>query len=304
VWGSTRTPLLRASLLAVLVAIAGPADAHDVEPPAADCQAGEAVPRLQYGGGTENCSLDAAGEIDVFEFIGAFGDVFRLILVTDAFLDAHLAVRDSQGALLAEQVCDGGAAPGPSPSCVIELDLDPLSQPQIDLYDVEVGDVGGDETGAYQLQLEIIPTLQPTEVIDLDRVSFTDFKVLETPTDMDQAAFDALALEPVSVEIVAFEDDVDLDPRVEIFAPDGSLLESNSCEGGGLPGTACTTTVSTVVPAAGRYVFAVSDEGHDDFGNQGGRYEYTFRRLPEPSSRVLAAAALAAFGLLARRRPA
>jgi hypothetical protein len=263
---------------------------------------------MQYGGGTENCGLDAPGETDVFEFVGAFGDVFRLILVSDPFLDAHLVVRDSQGALIDERLCDGGTAPGPWPPCVIELDLDPLAGPPFELYHVEVSDQGGDELGAYQLQLEILPTRQPPDpIIDTAEWSFEDFKVLDTATDMDQVLFDGVEQQEVSVEVEAFEDDVDLDPRVEIFAPDGLLLERASCSGGGLPGTACTISAGLVVPSDGTYAFAISDEGHDDFGNQGGRYGFVFRRLPEPSPRLLVLAALGALALvklLARRRRA
>jgi hypothetical protein len=211
-------------------------------------------------------------------------------------------VRHSQGEVVVEQGCDAGAEPGPPLSCIMEVDLDPLSAPEIALYNIEVSDQGGDETGAYQLQLEIIPPFQPTEVIELSQESFVDFAVLETPTDVDQVAFEAVANERVSVEVEVFELDVDLDPRIEIFAPDGSLLERTTCEGGSLPGTACTTTASAVVSADGTSAFAVSDEGHDDFGNQGGRYTYTFMRLPEPSHRTLALAALFAVVLLGRRR--
>ena len=54
-----------------------------------------------------------------------------------------------------------------------------------------------------------------------------------------------------------------------------------------------------IVPADGVYAFAFSDQGHDDFGNVGGRYCFRFRRLPEPSAPRLALAALAALGLVA-----
>jgi hypothetical protein len=291
------------ALLALLLGTsAGSASAHEVEPLPTDCQSGEEVPFLRYGAGTVHCAIDAATEVDRFEFVGDLGDVFRLVLVPDPSLDPLLVVRDPLGAVVGEGSCDGGAARGPSPSCALELDLDPLLLPQIDLYDVEVSDQGGDGTGAYQLQLELIPALQPSELIELSEPSFVDFAVLETATDVDQVAFDALALEQVRVDVEAFELDVDLDPRIEVFEPDGSLLESAACQGGSLPGTACSVTVSAVVPADGRYAFAISDEGHDDFGNQGGRYTYTFQRVPEPSRGTLACAALAAVALLARRR--
>ncbi len=294
--------------------LAGAAAAHDEEPPAVDCLTGGAVPELQFGAATKNCSLAAPGETDAFTFaLRATDDVVRVILVADPFLDPRLVVRDPLGNPLHEVACHGGTAPGPAPACVLETDLDPLPGAPMDVYGVEIHDEGGDETGAYQLQIEILPAPDPSEFILINEPSFIDFAVLETVTDLDQVAFGALQNERVRVAVEAsrFNDPPSLDPRVEILAPDGTVLASDSCEGDELAETGCTTAVVATLPALDVYGFAISDVGHDDAGPpldpafpplDNGRYTYRFERLPEPSAGALGLGALATLALLRRAR--
>src|SRR5262249_12170369 len=65
-----------------------------------------------------------------------------------------------------------------------------------------------------------------------------------------------------------------LDPYVEVYAPDLTLLTSKSCSGGCCSG--CSSEIRTVLPQSGRYTVLVSDSGSDE----GGTYTLQIERVP------------------------
>lgn len=259
------------------------------------------------------CTIGGLGETDTFAFLAEPGDRIRVIVLAEAeFLDAQLEVRDFPGGqTIATSSCDSGAEDTPValPRCSAFVEF----IAQVDVYNAFVSDVDGDETGEYLLQLEVVPSADPADLVDED--SREDFSALEQPTDVDYFSVTAGLGQTLDFEVRSCDDY--FDPRIEIYDPNDELVADVHCETPMGPRPLlfgpttcsddapqaeelCTASVEVPVETSGVHSMVISDASSDEPG----RYEWEVTRLPEPSG-IASSAALLTLALLrgARNRP-
>lgn len=249
------------ALMAAL-ALTGVAHADEGEQPetAYDC-AGQAEPYpIAYGTHTLNAAFELPTDLDLYEFHGAFEDKLRISLLTlNVDLDPCINVFSPSGQLIARACCSSNQFN----ICSIVLDeasfLVGDSLPETGTYTVMVEEVGRDNAGQYTLQLERIPP--PFEVRQLPFNTPTR-DTLQRWTDVDYFNFCARAGSLMQLSFLTLS--VDIDPRVEIRAPDGTLLTSGSCVSNQF--NICSFTVDFTTPQNGEYMLIVYDVGADNPG--------------------------------------
>ncbi len=131
----------------------------------------------------------------------------------------------------------------------------------------------------------------PSGAVTVDGTRVTD--------DVDYFRLDLNAGDWLTVLVATKPGDPD-DSLLGIFAPDGTLYDSDDDDGPGF-----NSAWSGIIPTTGRWGLAVSSFGDDDFNGTDGVDEFTYKMsvglnaVPEPAS--LAVLGLGAVGLLRRR---
>lgn len=209
---------------------------------------------LEYGDHTTNCAVDATTELDRFRFAASAGDVVRVVV--DGLsneLDLRVEVRDAAGGLVATVSCD-------SPyynSCSV---IDDFEVAASGLYTIAIFDGGLDTTGAYQLQLE---RLDPIGARTLIPYGVAQSEVINPTTDVDFFAFPGAA--GTTVRIGADGQSNDLDVSFELYAEDGTLVDSAVCSSPYY--NSCSLLRDIPLQEDGTYLIVIRDSGADNTGN-------------------------------------
>lgn len=264
--------------------------AHLPEPEPLDCTAGPPFD-LTFGGVTDGCAIATPGETDVLAFEADAGSGAWLVARTEDPIELVVALYDPSAQLIDVLQCTG--------PCSLDPRFEALAEGRHELH---VSAAQG-ATGAYALQVERVLPVAGFITIAEAAETFRDFEVLEHDTDVDWTGFEGFAGHLISIEIESA--DLLLDPVLEIRDGAASLLGEGACDGGEAPdaGTMCIFTVQVAIAADAVYYFSVTDAGHDESGTPtGGRYFFTFDRLPEPTASLGAGVALAVLAWCARRR--
>ena len=96
-------------------------------------------------------------------------------------------------------------------------------------------------------------------------------------TDLDRFMFDASAGDQVRIIVDGLSNY--FDPRIELRAPDGTVLRDQYCNGGSY--YSCTVTVDETLSTEGTYQIAVSDNGADESGNYNISLQCLFGSCPD-----------------------
>ncbi len=270
----TAAPKLRRHAWLALVPLLWPlaANAQDVPIPVTEGQ----VHALCYGDHTSGASIDFTGDVDIFFFFGQAGDKVRVTVRGGAIgLDPRIEVRDPTNNVVTTASCS--AADGTFGSvCGFEETFD-LSVGGA--HTILVDEVGNTQTGAYTLDIQRVlpdtaePYLAPGVATDV---------AIGHAGDHDYLRFVAEAGSEVFFVVSGLN--IGLDPHVEIFEEDGTLLHEASClAADGTFGNTCTFNFSGGGPNAAfefpgqvgsigvpgevrRYIARISDVGFDQTG--------------------------------------
>lgn len=300
---SAKALLLCGSLVAAAAALATPIE-HEVD------TTGIIGPvRLAYGDHTANAALANPLEVDRYTFAGIAGDSTRLLLRTlSGGLDPSLVLRDPVGGIVASATCNGNDVFGNPVRCSTSLDWTLTSS---GLYTVNMSDVGANEAGAYQLQLETYPPLNNWLGFGYG-VSAEVAESLAVPVDMDFYGFAAAAGTQVRLTVVTTTGG--LDPVLEIWSPSGQRLSETVCNGNDVFGNPifCTNLVDLNIATSGVYKVGLRDSGLDDTGGYRLQANCLFgdcptaipSPIPEPASMVYLLLGAPRLALRLRRRSA
>jgi hypothetical protein len=256
---------------------------------------GEPVPEgalLQYGQYTDGCRVSGPADLDTFTFQGNAGDVIRVrVRSTTPGLDPRLELRDPQGTVLTDTFCDGNPFPFDPVLCSRAIDR-VLVLPGI--YRVAMADAGVNESGGYILQIERLPPTVALPGIPYDSPAPVADVAVNPVTDTDFFTFDGVA--GTNIRVIVRSITPGLDPRVEIRAPDGSVVADTFCNGNPFPfdPVLCSVRVDRTLGLTGAYLLIVSDTG----GDEAGGYEITLNCLfgPCPTNPVNRPPVLATVG--------
>jgi len=249
-------------LLPALIALGGLARADAGEQPesAFDC-AGQVEPYpIAYGMHTLNAAFELPTDLDVFQFQGTAGDKIRISFLTlNVDLDPCVAIYSPSNQLIA-QAC---GVSNQFNLCSIVLDgtafLVGDSLPETGTYTVLVTETGVDNAGAYTLQIERIPPRFEVRQLPFNTPTRD---TLQRWTDVDYFNFCARSGSLMRLSFLTLN--VDIDPRVEIRAPDGSLIDTGACDSNQF--NLCSFVRDFSAPADGEYMLIVYDSGVDNPG--------------------------------------
>lgn len=251
----TSHSLLRSAgrLTTALVLLACPALAFQTAPPETEIQ----VPCVE---GTEpfilayrqwaDTTIGTVTDTDIFRFFGRAGDVVRLSSHSTAWLDPEIRYLDPVGVQFDSASCIGGSG-----GCGIDH---VTTLPSTGVFTLVLRDLGLDEIGGVTLSLErVIPDIPvpaidygTTAYINIDFVGDQDFVTIQG---------DANTLVDIAVHSTAW-----LDTRLEVLAPDGSVLTTGACDGGS-GGCGFSLNLLTL-PQTGTYYLHFWDAGFDEVG--------------------------------------
>lgn len=242
------------------------------------CVEGSEPTPIKYGDHTVDCRIDTISDGDTFNFAGTAGDVIRITVsgVVD-FMDPRLELRDPDGVLLHNGTCGGRCAMSVEPETFTEISSDLLTK--TGTYSILMSDVGNDEGGAYTIQLERIPPeITPEKVLYDDPKQDT----IDHLADHDFFVFEGAEATNIRITISAVADF--MDPRLEIYDPDGTLLHNGTC--GGRCSMSVEPSLFSEVPTAtltktGTYHLLLSDVGNDEGGSYEINTQCLFGACPE-----------------------
>jgi hypothetical protein len=246
------------SLLAI-VTITWPARAGQPEP-VVECNEGSEPIPMNYGEHTSDCSIELTTDLDSFSFIGSEGEIIRVSVDGNSnHFDPRLEIRGPEGTVIVDTYCEDSGYPWYTPcSFSVEESLTVSGE-----YTLAISDQGVNDPGDYILQLE---RLHPSN----DPLSFSyNFPLnddINPTTDMDFIAFEGE--EGTEIRIIVDGNSNHFDPRLEIWDPEGTLIEDTYCNDSGYPWyTPCSFLVEKDLTLTGTYVMSVSDKGVNDPGN-------------------------------------
>jgi RHS repeat-associated protein len=209
---------------------------------------------IEYGDSVES-SIDVLGEEDSYNFTGTVGDrVVVRMNEDDLFLNPTLELYAPDGSLVTEDTDDTTAV------------LDSILLDQAGIYTLLASDDGGNNTGAYSLSIQSSNNPGGTRPINFGE-SVTD--AIDISTEFDAFTFTGAVGDRVVVRMN--EDDLFLNPTLELYAPDGSLVTEDTDD---------TTAVldSILLDQAGIYTLLASDDG----GNNTGAYSLSIQSSNNP----------------------
>ncbi len=218
---------------------------------------------IAYGDHTLGATLANALEVDRFTFMGQAGDSARVLLHTLAGgLDPALVLRSPTGTTLASASCSGNDGFGRPILCSTALDW---TLSETGRYTVNLSDIGADEAGAYQLQLETYPP--KNNWVGFAYGTPPVAESLALPVDMDFYAFNGAL--GTQVRLTVRTATGGLDPYLEVWDPSGLRISDTLCNGNdgfGRP-ILCTNSVDLNLTMSGAYKIGLRDSGLDETGN-------------------------------------
>lgn len=217
-----------------------PLMAAQSESPVTCIEGAQSVP-LVYGDHTVGCEIGVVADFDGFIFDGVDGDVIRVNLRTDGFLDGRVELFDPSGTVLADTFCNAGGG-----GCRLIVDRTLATS---GIFGVAISGVNSLTTGTYTLQVERIPPVAPQPIA---YAAPTSDNILPD-TDLDFFAFNAFAGNVVRVTVNTSDF---LDGRLEIHDPNGAVVSNGFCNAGG---GGCVVTTDQALAIDGTYTIAVSD---------------------------------------------
>ena len=238
-----------------------PSKAVQSESPVACNEGGEPV-TLVYGDHTTGCEVDSPTDTDLFVFDAVADEQVRIIVLSETGgFDPRLELRDPTGAVIHDEFCNGRNQFGQPTICSFRANI---TLPLTGTYLIAMSDQGSNESGSYSLQIERIPADPINTALDDD---FSIDDSIAPPTDMDFYVLQATA--GVDVRITVLSQTPDLDPRLEVWDPDGVLVEDQFCNGRNQFGqpTICSFIVDITPLVTGNYVVAISDTGSNESGD-------------------------------------
>jgi hypothetical protein len=240
--------------LAMAIAVMAPGSSLAVQPESPRACVEGSTLHLAYGDHTTGCEIGEPLDLDAFTFDGAAGDLVRVLVRSTSPLDARLRIYDQGGGdPILDTYCNDNC------SLIEELTLSGT-----ETYTIFISDQGGDQAGAYALQIERIlppPTAQLLEygTPASDQISPT--------TDHDFFAFEGAQGTEIRINIRSSSP---LDARLEVWDPDGVKLEDVYCNDNcSLQRETPDFSVlpSAALPKTGTYLVAVSDAGINQTGS-------------------------------------
>ena len=211
----------------------------------------EPIP-INYGDHTTNCGINTNTDIDQFTFVGSAGDNIRINVssTTSNWWDPRIEIRDPDGIVISDTHCNG------APICSFSVDLSLILS---GTYLMAISDSGLNDTGNYTLQLEKIPpSFDPPGIPYNSTVS----DGINPTTDMDFLVFGGETGTDIRINVSSTTSNW-WDPRLEIWDPDGTVIEDTHCNGS----PTCSFSVDLSLTLSGTYLMAISDSGLNDTGN-------------------------------------
>jgi len=185
----------------------------------------------------------------LWSFEGQAGQIINLTMTSTDF-DPFLEVRDSRGAILAENDDFQG-----SNNSAINL----LTLPADDSYTVIARGVTQQDRGDYQITLKTVKVTPGGGPLANDAPT----QALLTPGQTDRWTFEAEANSYITVNLKSTQ----LDTYLELYSPEGDLLLEDDDSGGGLN----AALLDFLVPQAGQYQLVVKSAREG--ATNGGVYE-------------------------------
>lgn len=201
---------------------------------------------------TASATINSAVDVDVFQFFGVAGEVVQLALNSPDGLDPQVSVLDPQGAALVDPL--GNDPPyGCSQGCSL---FETFTLSATGVHTLLVHDAQFDEGGSYIVGLE---RMLPDRPIPWIGYGPTYSLAIGNQIDHDFVSFEG---ETGTLVSFALNSPDGLDPRMNIWAPDGTLYQTASCSQG------CSLSLpAQVLPQTGTYLIEVHDAQHDEGGN-------------------------------------
>ncbi|MBW2027845.1 MAG: hypothetical protein JRH06_10950 [Deltaproteobacteria bacterium] len=214
-------------------------------------------------------SIDDPAETNELRFEARAGDVVLLLLGMDTDLDLKIELYDPEGSLIEE---DGTIGPD-----FIEIVTSPLSITGD--YKIMVSGVSKTKTGDYWLYIQRVNNPGKAKPIGFGETISSS--ILEG-LGVDAFTFEAQAGDSI---LVWMGTDSNLDPRVVIYAPDGSYIDEQVEYDG-----PAILELQTQLPMTGKYTLLTMD-GVDttigDYGAETGPYWIFLQRTNKPAKASL-----------------
>lgn len=226
---------------------------------------------VEYGMHSIGCGIDPAADLDQFSFFGSQGDLVRIIVLSStAGFDPRVELRNTQGNVVEDTSCDGRSGVFVE-ICSVAVER---SLQETGTFFFAVSDLGSNEAGAYTVQLE---RLSPKIGLPDQVYNEVTVDAIDPQTDMDFLSFEGVA--NTQIRVTALSMMPGFDPRIEVSAPDGTVLADAFCDGrSGVFVQICSLNIDQTLTQSGTYSIRISDQG----SNESGGYEVGLQCLFGP----------------------
>lgn len=240
-----RPELWRISALALL---ALPLGAQEVQIP---CATGQ-TPICP--GEWASCSISPATDIDVYQFFATAGDRYRVTIDGNSNdFDPRIEVFDSTGQVVGTNTCFAAQFA----TCSVALGFDTADS---SLYSIVVTDAGSDNAGNYTMDFQkLVPSKNTVPVLGYGSSKTNS---LGHGADHDWYRFEMA--QGTRLRIAVDGKSNDLDPKIEVWFPDGSY-DSASCSASQFATCSAVLDIPSA-PADGWAYVAFSDAGNNNAG--------------------------------------
>lgn len=202
-----------------------------------------------------SCAISPSTEFDVYQFFGEAGEnlEFNARGLSNG-LDLNLQLLGPDNLVLTEKWCPAAS----NATCGFTM---AVTLVQSGMHTLVVSDIGLDNTGGYEVQVERILPLGPVPTIDYGQSTNV---TLDHRTDTDWLQFEALAGTHFILGLKSLSNG--LDPIVKIYDDTGTLIDTVGCNAAS--NATCTNQISyAAFPATGTYYMSIQDNGLDNTGS-------------------------------------
>ena len=195
--------------------------------------------------------LEYAGDIKVYDVPCVAGDILNIQMrAVRTTIEPALTLYNPDGSVLATTSSNGSLAR-----------LDQIEITQDGTYSIEVADDGGNDFGSYGFSIQNVASATCPTRLECD-YEFINGQ-LDHYAEMDAYVFKAE--EGQVLTVVMDEVDVAIEPKIELYAPDGTYL-------GGQEKSYHADITNYTLPMEGEYILLASDKN----GNDKGAYAINF----------------------------